>query len=38
MFQRPFIIIGTIIVVGILLAPYLMGFVRRLSGRTPKDP
>jgi hypothetical protein len=38
MLQRPFIIIGTIIVVGILLAPYVLGIARRLSGRSPKDP
>ncbi|MEY3385827.1 MAG: hypothetical protein RIR53_638 [Bacteroidota bacterium] len=37
MLQRPFIIIGMIIVVGILLAPYLIGFWRRLTGRSPED-
>lgn len=37
MLQRPFIIVGSIIVMVIFVAPFVLGIFRRFSGRTPKD-
>jgi hypothetical protein len=37
MLQRPFIIIGTIIVLVIFVAPFVIGLFRRMTGRSPKE-
>jgi len=37
MLQRPFIIIGSIVVLVIFVAPFVLGLYRRLTGRAPKD-
>lgn len=37
MLQRPFIIIASIIVLVIFVAPLLLGLTRRITGRSPKE-
>jgi hypothetical protein len=37
MLQRPFIIIASIIVLVIVVAPFVLGLARRITGRSPKE-